>query len=61
MLLLPDKVRTIVRGLADSLRAARRADRAQHSESGVDVLRRRCEPVGDPDESQQRLAFVPLK
>jgi hypothetical protein len=25
------------------------------------VLRRGCEPVGDPDESQQRLALVPMK
>ena len=42
------------RGLAPPGRRARRAHRPQHPERGVDVLRRRGEPVGDPDESQQR-------
>ena len=42
------------RRVAHSCRQAGRAHRPEHPERGVDVLRRRGEPVGDPDEPQQR-------
>ena len=37
------------------------ADRAEHSEPGVDVLRRRRESAGDSDERQQRDGLHPLE
>ena len=40
--------------LADSSGPAGRAHRAEHSERGVDVLRRRRESARDPDEREQR-------
>ena len=46
--------------VADSSREKRRADRAQHSECGIDVLRRGGESIGDSDESNNGLAFVRL-
>ena len=42
------------RRVAHSSGPAGRAHRAEHPEPGVDVLRRRREPAGDPDERQQR-------
>ena len=42
------------RRLADAPRAAGRPHRHQHPQRRVDVLRRRRQPVGDPDERQQR-------
>ena len=42
------------RRVAHSSDQAGGADRAEHPERGVDVLRRRREPAGDPDEREQR-------
>ena len=42
------------RRLAHPSRQAGRAHRPQHPERRVDVLRRRREPAGDPDEPEQR-------
>ena len=42
------------RRLADAPRAAGRPHRDQHPQRRVDVLRRRRQSVGDPDERQQR-------
>ena len=42
------------RRVAHSCRSARGADRPEHPERGVDVLRRGGQAAGDSDESQQR-------
>ena len=49
------------RRLAHSPRPARGADRAEHPERGVDVLRRRRESAGDPDEREQRAGVHPAR
>ena len=59
LVIMPDGtkyVSSVVNGGVSRIRAepARRAHREEHPERGLDVLRRRRESAGDPDESQQR-------
>ncbi len=49
------------RRLAHPPRPARGADRAEHPQPGVDVLRRRCKSVSDSDERQQRDGLHPAQ
>ena len=49
------------RRVANPSRPAGGADRPEHPEPGVDVLRRRREPAGDSDEREQRARVHPAQ